>query len=367
MKKVLGIGCGGMLLLVGCLIVAVIAVSLSSSNGTTAQSANTPAANGHVTPTQTRAAEFAPLATMSAPTATRAATNTSLPPTATAVPPTETPVPPTATPIPPTPTPTVTATPAPPAREAVTVIAVLDGATIKVKHANDLVDLVAYIGIDVPHPDECYGNAATQHNAELIAGRTVQLEQDTQDRGPDGRLLRYVWVTGDDGNTRHANEEMVKFGFATVVRQSPNTRYQGALDNDQTSAKVQKLGLWGACTSVHQALPTPTPAPTVTPTSAPAPRTPQGQYWHGVPIYPGAVLYRDVDANTSVYAVADDAYNIDRWFVATWTAYGMQFISDYAYDKYIYHLYAYNGAIYGYTVYQAADGFTALGLLVVNP
>ncbi|MGN6699195.1 MAG: thermonuclease family protein [Thermomicrobiales bacterium] len=367
MKKAFGIGCGGMALLLGCLIVATIAVSLSGGKATTTANAKTPATAAHLTPAQTHAAELARLATTSTPIATRAATSTPPPPTATVVPPTQTPVPPTATPIPPTPVPTATATPAPPAREAVTVIDVLDGATIKVKHANDVVDLVAYLGIDVPHADECYGNAATQHNTELVAGRTLQLEQDTQDRGPDGRLLRYVWVTGDDGATRHANEEMVKFGFATTVRQAPNAHYQAALDNDQTSAKVQQLGLWSACASVHQALPTPTPAPTATPTPVPAPRQPQGRYWHGAPLYPGAVLYRDVDANTSVYAVADNAYNVDRWFAATWTAYGMYFVSDYVYDKYTYHLYAYGGAVYGYTVYQAANGFTALGLLVVNP
>ncbi|HEU5330561.1 MAG TPA: hypothetical protein VFU78_20880, partial [Thermomicrobiales bacterium] len=51
MKKGFGIGCGGMVLLVGCLIVAIIAANLSGGSGTAVQGANTSGAAGKATGT----------------------------------------------------------------------------------------------------------------------------------------------------------------------------------------------------------------------------------------------------------------------------------------------------------------------------
>ena len=49
MKKALGIGCGGMILLLGCLIVAVIAVNLSGGHGAAGQGASTAGSAGKTT------------------------------------------------------------------------------------------------------------------------------------------------------------------------------------------------------------------------------------------------------------------------------------------------------------------------------
>ena len=52
----------------------------------------------------------------------------------------------------------------------------------------------------------------------MIDGRTVQLERDVSERDQYNRLLRYVWVTGNDGAERMANQELVTWGGRGVQR-----------------------------------------------------------------------------------------------------------------------------------------------------
>jgi micrococcal nuclease len=173
---------------------------------------------------------------------------------------------------------------APPvAREAATVVRVIDGDTIQVRLADGRTDTVRYIGIDTPETVdprttvECFGAAATTKNTELVGGRAIQLEKDISERDKYDRLLRYVWVVGDDGATRSANEELVKWGFAAASSYPPDVRYQETFRGLQQAAQGQRLGLWGACRSAHDPLPTATALPptTVPPTAVPPTPTPR--------------------------------------------------------------------------------------------
>ncbi len=135
------------------------------------------------------------------------------------------------------------------AREPATVVRVIDGDTIQVRLADGRLDTVRYIGIDTPETVdpratvECFGEAASAKNAELVAGRAVELERDISERDKYDRLLRYVWVIGDDGIARHANEELVKWGFAAASSYPPNVRCQRLFADLQLAAQVQRLGL----------------------------------------------------------------------------------------------------------------------------
>ncbi len=233
-------------------------------------------------PTATAAPIVPPTSVPAPSTATPGPTATPPPPTPTVTtnPPTPTPRPPTATPIPPTPT-AVPPTPTPPPipRQQATVTEVVDGDTIKVRFADGRADTVRYIGIDTPETRdprtavECFGAEAAAKNAEYVAGRTVLLEKDVSERDRYDRLLRYVWVMGDDGIMRHINEELVKFGFAGATSFPPDVRYQRLFTDTERAARDQRLGLWGNCSGIHQALPTAVP-PTPTPWPA-APPPPQ--------------------------------------------------------------------------------------------
>lgn len=170
----------------------------------------------------------------------------------------------------------LTDTPGAPSREAATVISVTDGDTIKVRLADGRVESVRYIGIDTPETKdprttvECFGREAAAKNSELVAGRTVYLEKDVSERDKYQRLLRYVWVAGDDGVTRMANEELVKFGYAASSSYPPDVRYQERFRALEQAARSQGIGLWGSCASPHAPISTPTP----TPAAAPAPAQP---------------------------------------------------------------------------------------------
>ena len=134
-----------------------------------------------------------------------------------------------------------------------------------------------YIGIDTPETVdprttvECFGREAAAKNRELVEGREVLLEQDVSERDRFDRLLRYVWVRGDDGITRHVNEELVKWGFAASSAYPPDVRYQGLLDAAEREARDNSRGLWAVCEGPHQPLPAPPPPP---PPPAPAPPPP---------------------------------------------------------------------------------------------
>ena len=165
----------------------------------------------------------------------------------------------------------------PPAREAATVVRVIDGDTIAVRFADGHTDTVRYIGIDTPETKdprttvECFGEAASAKNGELDAGRAVALEKDTSERDRYDRLLRYVWVTGGDGAERFANAELVQWGFAAASSYPPDVRHQETFRSLQQAAQAQRLGLWGACRSAHDPLPVAAPPTAVPPAVAPAP------------------------------------------------------------------------------------------------
>jgi endonuclease YncB( thermonuclease family) len=152
---------------------------------------------------------------------------------------------PTATPAPsPQPSPTEPAAPtvAPAPTDArfteAQVIEVVDGDTIKVLVAGEMLKL-RYIGIDTPEMSAADGAAARAQNIALVSGRTVRLEQDVSATDPYGRLLRYVWV-GD----LLVNAELVRLGYARAVAYPPDTKNQAQFAALQAEAQAARRGLW---------------------------------------------------------------------------------------------------------------------------
>jgi micrococcal nuclease len=205
---------------------------------------------------------------------------------ATAVPATVTLTPPaTAVPATSVPPPLVVAAPA---RDEVQVVEVVDGDTIKVRFGHGAVDTVRYIGMDTPETKDprtsvqCFGAEAAAKNGEYVQEKTVYLERDVSERDRYDRLLRYVWVKGDDGAERMVNQELVAWGYAAATSFPPDVKYQGLFRTAEQQARAEKRGLWGACPSFGAPVPTatsvpviaaPTPAPAraIAPTAGPAP------------------------------------------------------------------------------------------------
>jgi len=125
-----------------------------------------------------------------------------------------------------------------------TVTRIVDGDTIHVD-VGGRIEKVRYIGVNTPemhHPrrgEEPGGRAATAINRELVGGRRVRLELDTQARDRHGRLLAYVWVADT-----MVNAELVRRGFAQVMTIPPNVRHQSMFLKLQREAREAGRGLW---------------------------------------------------------------------------------------------------------------------------
>jgi len=122
---------------------------------------------------------------------------------------------------------------------------------------------VRYILIDTPEREECYSDEARDRNIELVYGKTIGLETDLDERDYRGRLLRYVWVDGQDvgGVLLREGYGRVEWIWYGEVRHLP----QYLAFQDQAIA--EGIGMWGVCD-----YPTPTqiPTPTRTPLAADA-------------------------------------------------------------------------------------------------
>ncbi len=121
---------------------------------------------------------------------------------------------------------------------------VIDGDTIEVDIGGTIYK-VRYIGIDAPELDDkgpefcALAQEATRLNRELVEGKTVRLEKDISETDRYGRLLRYVYV--DD---IFVNAELVRQGLAWAEPYEPDTKYQDYLEELETEARQDKIGIW---------------------------------------------------------------------------------------------------------------------------
>jgi micrococcal nuclease len=123
---------------------------------------------------------------------------------------------------------------------------VIDGDTIMVSGG----ERVRYLLVDAPettggHAD-CYGANAAQFNADLVLGRTVQLDHDVACQDGYGRTLAYVTVDGQD-----VNRLLIERGYACVLHIPPDGDARAdELEALESAARTARRGLWGACDPV---------------------------------------------------------------------------------------------------------------------
>ena len=117
-----------------------------------------------------------------------------------------------------------------------------DGDTIVVAGG----ERVRYLGINTPEvahkdkPGEPFGDEAKAFNKRLVQGRWINLELAEQQRDHYGRLLAYVFLA--DGT--FVNGELVRQGYAHLLRKQPKLRYWERLLALQRQALKEKKGMW---------------------------------------------------------------------------------------------------------------------------
>lgn len=131
-----------------------------------------------------------------------------------------------------------------------TVVGVVDGDTVDVR-VHGVTERVRLIGIDTPEsvaqdrPVQCFGAEASARTASLLpAGTEVRIERDEVTRDRYGRLLAYVWRTGDD---LLVNLDLVQGGFADAVTYGDNEALYDVFAAAESGARAGGVGLWSAC------------------------------------------------------------------------------------------------------------------------
>jgi micrococcal nuclease len=129
------------------------------------------------------------------------------------------------------------------------VLRVVDGDTIRVR-LDGRTERVRYIGVDTPEsvkpgtPVQCFAKRAAAANAALVAGRSVRLVGDVEQRDRYGRLLAYVYREPDGA---FVNAQLVRDGYARTLQIAPNVAHAGEFARLAQSARRDGRGLWAAC------------------------------------------------------------------------------------------------------------------------
>lgn len=133
--------------------------------------------------------------------------------------------------------------------QEVLVVDVIDGDTIEIEGG----DRVRYIGIDTPEtvdprrPVGCFGKEASLENKMLVEGKMIILVKDVSEVDKFGRLLRYIYVKGEDGQTIFVNDYLIREGFAKASTFPPDVRYSEEFLQAEREARGASKGLWGKC------------------------------------------------------------------------------------------------------------------------
>ena len=135
---------------------------------------------------------------------------------------------------------------APQPNETATVVYVIDGDTVDLK-IGDSEERVRLIGIDTPEtvnrntPEQCFGAEASEALRELLpSGTDVRIVRDTSARDQYGRLLLYLYRSGDQ---LFINRWMIEQGYASAVSYRPNTTFEQDFASAELAAKKSKICL----------------------------------------------------------------------------------------------------------------------------
>lgn len=126
---------------------------------------------------------------------------------------------------------------------------VVDGDTIELENGK----VVRFVGIDTPEtvdprrPVGCFGKEASNETKGLLSGKKVILQKDVSETDKYKRLLRYVFLPLEDGQTLFVNDYLVREGFAKVYTYPPDVKFNEQFRQAEKEARESKKGLWGKC------------------------------------------------------------------------------------------------------------------------
>ena len=116
-----------------------------------------------------------------------------------------------------------------------TVERAVDGDTVELEEPVDGYDRVRLIGVNTPEMEgedgspESGAQEASEFTADALEGQEVVLETDEEVEDPYGRLLAYIWVVPETGESEFFNRTLVADGYAETMTVEPNDAYAECL------------------------------------------------------------------------------------------------------------------------------------------
>ena len=139
--------------------------------------------------------------------------------------------------------------------ESYTVEYVIDGDTFIVS-IDGYSTKIRLIGVDTPESvaSDAYlqssgkentaeGKEASNFTTDLITGKTVYLEYDTDKTDKYGRTLAYVYL--DENKETMLQDVLLERGLACTMTIKPNTKYAAHFAKIEAQAKENGAGFWG--------------------------------------------------------------------------------------------------------------------------
>ena len=130
----------------------------------------------------------------------------------------------------------------------VTFVSCVDGDTANLL-LNEEVIKVRFLAIDTPetkHPttgEEPFGKEASEFTCtKLTNANKIEIEYDSNSDKMDKYNRHLVWIWVDDYLLQ---DEIIKVGLGEIAYLYDDYKYTGTLEDHQTIAKVNKVGVWG--------------------------------------------------------------------------------------------------------------------------
>lgn len=126
---------------------------------------------------------------------------------------------------------------------------VVDGDTIDLEDGRT----VRFIGMDTPEtldprrPVGCFGKEASNETKSLLTNKVVILQKDVSDNDKFGRILRYIYLPLENGQTLFVNDYLVREGYAKVYTYPPDVKFDKQFRQAEIEAREGRRGLWQAC------------------------------------------------------------------------------------------------------------------------
>lgn len=133
--------------------------------------------------------------------------------------------------------------------EKALVIKVIDGDTLELQSGKT----VRLIGIDTPEtvdprrPVGCFGKEASNETKSLLLGKEVIIQKDVSETDKYKRLLRYIFLPLENGQTLFVNDYLVRSGFAKAATYPPDIKFNEQFRQAEKEAMESKKGLWARC------------------------------------------------------------------------------------------------------------------------